>query len=132
MKKFKVWGSILGILLIVGSVYIVFFANYSTGYRVGTIIKMTKKGVIFKTIEGQLHTGGISGDAGAGAGATSMWDFSVRRGDNEIEAAIEDAVNNGYRVKLYYDEKFYQWAMFGDTKYFINKVEPISDTKPEK
>lgn len=107
-----------------GSTYVVFFANYSTGYRVGTIIKMTEKGMIFKTIEGQLHTGGISGDSGEGD-ATSMWDFSVKKSDGEIREAIENAVDNGSRIKLYYDEKYYQWAFFGDTKYFVNKVEPV-------
>ena len=128
MKKLKIWGSLLGVLLIAGSIYIVFFANYSTGYRVGTIIKMTEKGVIYKTIEGQLHTGGISGDAGEGS-ATSMWDFSVKKGNEEVRQSIENAVDKGFRVKLYYEEKFYQWAFFGDTKYFIIKVEQVGESE---
>ena len=126
MKKFKIWASIIAILVVAGSIYIVFFANYSTGYRVGTIIKMTEKGVLIKTIEGQMHTGGISGDSSDGD-ATSMWDFSVRKSNDEVRQAIEQAVDNGVRVKLYYEEKFYQWSFFGDTKYFVNKVEEVRD-----
>ncbi|MBD79973.1 MAG: hypothetical protein CL840_13755 [Crocinitomicaceae bacterium] len=124
MKRFLRIFIAIAVVAVIAGAYIMFFANYSTGYRVGTIIKMTKRGVIFKTYEGQLHTGGLSSDAG-GETATSMWDFSVHKDDESIRNQIEDAVDNGSRVKLYYDEKFYQWAIFGDTKYFVNKVEVI-------
>jgi hypothetical protein len=123
MKKFlAVFLVILTVALAV-SVWFVFFATYSSGYRVGRVIKMTKRGVIFKTYEGQLHTGGISADVSGEA--TSMWEFSVRKDDNHIREQIEDAVDSGKRVKLYYDEKFYQWAFFGETKYFITQVEAL-------
>ena len=46
-----------------------------------------------------------------------------------IREQIESAVDNNSKVKLYYDEKFYQWAFFGDTKYFVNKVEVIPTEK---
>ncbi|MGB0390540.1 MAG: hypothetical protein ACPGD5_03160 [Salibacteraceae bacterium] len=125
-KAFGIFAVILLILSAIGT-YIVFFATYSEGYRVGTVIKMTKRGIFFKTHEGQLHTGGLSSDTGEGA--TSMWDFTVRRGDVEIREQIESAVDNGYKVKLFYDEQFYQWAMFGETKYFVSRVEPIKNEK---
>lgn len=125
-KAFSIIAAIIFILSAIG-IYIVFFATYSEGYRVGTVIKMTKRGVFFKTHEGQLHTGGLSSDTGEGA--TSMWDFTVRRGDEEIRKEIESAVDKGYKVKLFYDEQFYQWAMFGETKYFISSVEPIISEK---
>lgn len=128
-KAFGILGVIILILSAIG-IYIVFFATYSEGYRVGTVIKMTKRGVFFKTHEGQLHTGGLSSDTGEGA--TSMWDFTVRRGDEEIRQQIESAVDKGYKVKLFYDEQFYQWAMFGETKYFISCVEPIINENQTK
>jgi len=53
MKKFKI---IFVFILLLGGVYYLFFASYSSGYRVGTIIKMSNRGVVFKTHEGQLHT----------------------------------------------------------------------------
>lgn len=126
MSKFLKIGLSVSAVLVAIAIYVVFFATYSTGYRVGTIIKMTKRGVVFKTYEGQLHTGGISADVGD-AGATSMWDFTVRRGEEDIRKEIEKAVDSGSRVKLYYNEKFYQWAFFGDTKYFVNKVETVGN-----
>jgi|TARA_B110000305_G_C19387112_1_gene612827 hypothetical protein len=128
MSKFlKIFIGVAIISIIAGS-YVVFYANYSTGYRVGTVIKMTKRGVVFKTFEGQLHTGGLSSDGGSD-GATSMWDFSVKKEAEDIRQQIESAVDNNSKVKLYYDEKFYQWAFFGDTKYFVNKVEVIEGKK---
>ena len=54
MKSF-VWKLLLVILLIVaGLVYWFFFNVYSDGERKGTLIKLTKKGNVFKTIEGEM------------------------------------------------------------------------------
>jgi hypothetical protein len=123
MKKFISIFAVVLVIALAVSIWFVFFATYSSGYRVGRVIKMTKRGVVFKTFEGQLHTGGISADVHGDA--TSMWDFSVRKDNKEILEQIEDAVDSGNRVKLYYDEKFYQWPFFGDTKYFITRVEKL-------
>lgn len=128
MNKFLKIFLVVAIVVVGVGGYVIFFANYSDGYRVGTIIKMTKRGVIFKTYEGQLHTGGLSSENN-GSDATSMWDFSVKKDDVEIRQQIENAVDNNSKVKLYYDEKFYQWAFFGDTKYFVTKVETIEVKK---
>ena len=122
MKKFITISIIVILLALTIGGYFLFFATYSSGYRVGTIIKMSKRGIIFKTNEGQLHTGGVTA-GGDGELASSIWDFSVSRGNEPILQAISDASIDQNRVKLLYDEKFYQWSFFGDTKYFITGVE---------
>ncbi|HEY0679803.1 MAG TPA: hypothetical protein VGD17_16075 [Chitinophagaceae bacterium] len=49
------WKIILVILLIVaGLVYWFYFNVYSEGERKGTLIKITKKGNVFKTTEGEM------------------------------------------------------------------------------
>ena len=54
MKSF-IWKLILVILLIAGGfVYWFFFNVYSDGERKGTLIKLTKKGNVFKTVEGEM------------------------------------------------------------------------------
>lgn len=54
MKSF-IWKLILVILLIAGGfVYWFFFNVYSDGERKGTLIKLTKKGNVFKTFEGEM------------------------------------------------------------------------------
>jgi len=128
MNKFLKIFLIVAVIAVGVGTYVIFYANFSTGYRVGTVIKMTKRGVFIKTYEGQLHTGGLSSENG-GSEASSMWDFSVKKENEDIRQQIENAVDNNSKVKLYYDEKFYQWAFFGDTKYFVNKVEVIKTEK---
>jgi hypothetical protein len=48
------------ILLIVAALAFVTFRSYSDGTRVGTLTKLSRKGYIFKTHEGQLMTGGMT------------------------------------------------------------------------
>ncbi len=114
---------ILGGLLLLGLVFLGFytFGNYSDGTRAGTVVKLSERGVIFKTTEGQLNLGGFSGETGSPA--SSLWDFSVDNGETAVRKALEDASLSGKRLKLYYHEKFVQFDFRGDTKYFIYKVE---------
>ena len=56
---------VTGIGVALGLVIILFmyYANYSEGYRAGVPMKISKKGVVFKTHEGQLNIGGLSNNA---------------------------------------------------------------------
>jgi len=99
------------------------FGNYSTGERAGTVSKLSQKGIIFKTYEGQLNLGGLSGETGSPA--SSLWSFSVRSGDQEVIQPLEEALLNGKRVRLFYKEKFVRFFWQGDSKYYIYKVEQM-------
>ncbi len=104
----------------------VIYVNYSEGKRAGEVIKLSQKGVLFKTYEGQLNTGGFS--EGDGDITSSIWHFSVRKSDKEVLQAIDDAIDGGYRVKMYYHEKYVKLFFLGDTKYFVYKVERVVET----
>jgi len=133
MKKFKIIFVFILLLALSGGVYYLFFASYSSGYRVGTIIKMSNRGVVFKTHEGQLHTRGVTAGA-EGELASTTWDFSVKRENEVVLNSISKAADEQKRVKLFYDEKFHQWSFFGDTKYFVTEVEilkPNKDSEPK-
>jgi len=121
LKKILLW--IIGLSITAAVLVIVFalFANYSKGYRVGRIIKISEKGYIFKTNEGQLNTGGFS--EGDGDITSSIWNFSVKKGDKEIMEQIKHADKD--MVRVYYDEKFVKIPFLGDTKYFVTKVEVV-------
>ena len=122
--KGKIFLALLVLFLLAAGAYAVsVFATYSDGYRAGQIIKMSKKGVLFKTNEGQLNTGG--GFGGDGDVTSSIWNFSVARSDKEVLKEIEDAVDGQYRVKLHYKEKFFKHGWRGDTKYFVYDVEAM-------
>ncbi len=108
---------ILGLLT--GAYFV--FGNYSEGTRAGTIVKLSNKGIVFKTVEGQLNLGGLSGETGSPA--TTLWDFSVKGSEDAVVKALEEASLNGHRIKLFYKEKFYRLPWQGDTRYYIYQVE---------
>ena len=51
--------------------------TYSEGTRSGNLIKVSKKGVVFKTIEGELNLGGVSTMEGLEG---NIWSFTVLDG----------------------------------------------------
>ena len=50
---------------------------------------------------------------------------SVKPGNQDVLDQIDESINKGERVKLYYEEKFIKIFFLGDTKYFVYKVEPL-------
>lgn len=116
--------TLLLVVLIGGSVAV--FGSYSSGSRVGKIVKFSRKGVVFKTYEGQMNVGGFAKDD-EGDISPNVWSFSVYRDDEEIREAIDEAMDKGFDVKLHYKEKFYQFDWRGDTKYFVYEVERVEN-----
>ena len=49
--------SLIVFIIIVAYFSFVYFVPYSKGYRAGELIKISKRGVVFKTIEGELSQG---------------------------------------------------------------------------
>lgn len=109
------------LLLLIGAGAFILFANYSEGVRSGVLMKISKKGVIFKTHEGQLNIGGF--DQTNDIGVSNVWEFSVM--DEAVLEEIESAMDNSQRVKLYYKEKYITLPWRGDTKYFVYEVEEL-------
>jgi hypothetical protein len=110
MKKFLIYAGIVIVLLLGGYYTFVYFASYSKGYRAGELIKISHKGVIFRTWEGELAQG---------VSESQFFQFSVT--DEEIIEELKEL--QGHRVKLTYKERFRTFAWWGDTRYFIVDVE---------
>ena len=123
MKKFKIFLVVILLIFIGIGAYLI-FGTYSIGDRAGTIIKLSQKGWIFKTYEGELNQGMIVSN-NAAANNTQMWDFSVPASDEQVVKALDDAMLSGKRVKLHYHEKFFRFFWAGDTKYFVDRVEEV-------
>jgi hypothetical protein len=85
---------------------------YSDGERAGILQKLSRKGWLCKTYEGELAISIIPGVI------PTIWDFSVRdeRALEELNAAV------GKRVVLHYTEHVGVPSCFGDTNYFVNRV----------
>lgn len=130
MKKFLIITGL--IVFVLGLIAFIFSysANYSKGYRAGTIMKMSDRGSIFKTHEGQMLMGGLSGANNSDV-ASGIWDFSVEGKEKKVLEDIEKAVNEGYRVKLFYVEKYFTFFWRGETKYFVYQVEKVGKKETE-
>lgn len=103
---------LLGILTLFMLIYaFVYFVPYSNGVRSGELIKISKKGVVFKTWEGEISQG-ISG--------AQIFEFSVLSRDKEVIQKLEDY--QGRNVKLNYVERYATFSWLGDTKYYITNV----------
>lgn len=117
-------------LIVLGGLFILFFlfayyANFSSGFRVGVPVKLSKKGVLVKTNEGQLNIGGLtSGEQGV---IPTQWDFTVSNSNDIAFQRIEQAMEKGVRAKLYYKEKYIKLPWRGDTKYFVYQVELMNE-----
>jgi len=91
---------------------------YSTGERAGYIQKISKKGWLCKTWEGELAMANLPGTL------PQIFDFSVR--DDAVAQQISQSA--GQRVSLTYEEhRGVPTSCFGETGYFITAVHPINE-----
>ncbi|MGB1120447.1 MAG: hypothetical protein ACPG3Z_00515 [Saprospiraceae bacterium] len=104
---------IAAIIIAVGGFLVYANINYSQGTRVGKVVKISKKGVIFKTWEGQLNYGDNK----------DLWEFSISNSQEQVRVNIDDANKADKRVELFYKEKYVTFPWRGDTKYLVYKVE---------
>ena len=127
LPKKRKWRKFLFILvliitLICASYVLICGRTYSTGTRTGVVIKISKKGYVFKTYEGELNLGGFSQGDGSFL-IKNMWNFSVQRNDTAIYNAITRS--EGKQVRLHYNEVIKNLLWQSETPYFIYKVEPV-------
>ena len=106
-------------LIVAGGLYLL-WANwtYSEGSRTGYLMKLSKKGYVFKTYEGQLNLGGFQeSDNTSILGNT--WNFSLT--DESLVEILEDL--EGKKVSLRYKEINKSMPWQGDTNYYITGVQ---------
>ncbi len=115
-NRFKgiLWKSIFVILLILGVLFYWFYYNvYSDGERIGLLTKLSRKGNIFKTYEGEMLIGNIT--ASSAGLANEKFSFSV------ANQSIADTLMKiqGQRVALKYTQ--YRKKLFwrGDCEYIV-------------
>jgi len=92
--------------------------SYSTGERAGFVQKVSKKGWVCKTWEGELAMANLPGSM------PQLFTFSVR--DEGIAREIERTI--GRRVSLSYEQhRGVPTTCFGETEYFVTRVQPVGD-----
>lgn len=92
--------------------------SYSSGERAGWVQKLSHKGWICKTWEGELALVSLPGSA------VEKFYFTVR--DEAVAQQIMKAM--GKRVSLHYEEKVgLPTTCFGETRHFVTKIEITPD-----
>ena len=122
--KRTMWRVLLVVaVILLGWILFIYYASYSEGIRSGMVIKMSKRGVVFKTWEGQMNLQTF-GAAGAGTSALSeVFNFSVEKGDDALYGELEEVSLSGERVNLHYVERYARLPWRGETAYFVTDVE---------
>lgn len=126
MKTFKKILIVILILLI-GVGAFLYFGTYSEGHRAGIVMKVSKKGTIFKTWEGQMNLetfGAMKTDNIV----SETFSFSIEGGNQELIDDLNAAALSGDRVNLKYIERYITVAWRGETKYFAVGVERSGST----
>jgi hypothetical protein len=104
-------------ILFVAYVWLALHWSYSEGERAGFMQKLSKKGWICKTWEGELSMVALPG------AAPEKFLFTVR--DDAVAVHINQQV--GQRVALTYEQHIgLPTSCFGDTEYFITAVKVVS------
>ncbi len=101
------------LLLLVFYIFVVSSWNYSTGERAGWVQKLSNKGWLCKTWEGELSLVSMPG------AAPDMFLFTVR------DPVVAEKINQvmGKRVALHYEEKVgLPTSCFGDTRHYVTGV----------
>ncbi|MFN7410846.1 MAG: hypothetical protein ACK5UM_12695 [Pseudomonadota bacterium] len=87
--------------------------SYSTGERAGWVQKLSRKGWLCKTWEGELALVSLPGST------TEKFPFTVR--DERVAADVTRLI--GKRVALHYEEKVgLPTSCFGETRHFVTGV----------
>ena len=120
---------ILAIITIIFALYAAFilYYPYSDGTRTGLLRKLSHKGYVFKTWEGELQMSAVMvpNDGTNSVAGGNVWFFSVN--DNNAVKSLQEAESTGKRVTLHYTEYTKQLFWRGETKYFVDKVTIIQE-----
>jgi hypothetical protein len=114
MKKMK-WLAVLVILLCI--MIAPFYLTKSEGERAGVITRLSHKGYVFKTWEGEMVQGSFQ------VMTSTVWNFSVA--DRDAVEKVRKAMESGKRVNASYKQVMLRNPFSGDTDYFITDVKVI-------
>ena len=109
------------VLIFIFTFALVFWAfswTYSEGTRAGNLIKISKKGIVFKTFEGQLNLGGVNLVEGLEG---NIWAFTIL--DDSL--AKTSTSFEGKMVKITYKERYKTLPWLGDTNYIVTTIQKV-------
>jgi hypothetical protein len=122
MKKFMRVFLVVLIILSIAFLSFTYWGMYDEGVRAGNVLRISKKGIVFKTYEGQLSIQSFGALKNVNPLAETF-DFSVEKDRDSIISALEEVALTGERVNLRYIKRYISYPWRGKTRYFIRGVE---------
>lgn len=119
---------LLAIIIGLAVLSFAYWGTYEKGVMAGKVLRVTEKGVIFKTYEGKISLDSFGALKGVSPVAETF-DFSIESGQTEVIHQLTDVALSGERVNLTFVKRYMRFPWRGDTKYFVTKVERAE--KPE-
>jgi hypothetical protein len=107
------------VLLVAGYFAVVLNWSYSAGERAGWIQKLSRKGWVCKTWEGELALVSLPGSA-----TVEKFAFTI------VDGAVADEITKvmGRRVTLHYEQRVgLPTTCFGETRYYVTGVTIAND-----
>ena len=117
-KKFIRWFIFIVVLIFLLFGYWKYYFTYSDGYRSGLLQKLSHKGNLFKTYEGELVQRSIVSTGNVGIASEKFY-FSV----TSDSVAKNMQKYEGKNVKLHYKEKNGTLPWRGDSRYIVDAIE---------
>jgi len=113
MFKVLVWIVVLAVLGLAGFTFLMLHWSYAEGERAGYVQKLSKKGFLCKTWEGEMAMVTMPG--------TMAEKFPFTVPSDAVAQKIN--LNVGKRMALHYQQhKWIPSSCFGDTEYFVTDV----------
>ncbi len=114
------------------------YSDATDAGRIGVITKLSKKGILCKTWEGEMAMQNFSKSGALGStneGTDNTFYFST---DSDVIAGqISESMNNGWTVKLGYEQKLFPLAIplpgmcQRGTEYEVVNVKPMKDVQTQ-
>ncbi len=125
MEKFKkILKRLLWLVIILGILTFsyLYWGSYETGTMAGKILRISEKGILFKTVEGKINLETFGALKGVSPIAESF-DFSIEKDQQALIKELQEAALSGERVNLHFVKRYMAFPWRGDTKYFATSVE---------
>ncbi len=135
-KKILIGIAAVVVIVVVGALVVADY-TYSEGMRKGTVSKLSRKGFLCKTWEGELAMANFSRDGTLGPdnrGTDNTFYFSVD--DKKTAQNLQNAMRDHAVVNLSYQQKLFplSWSIPGfcqrRTEYEVHEVETIPGATP--
>jgi hypothetical protein len=115
---------VTAVIVLIGGFSLLYWGTYEDGVMAGKVLRISEKGVMFKTYEGKINLETFGALKGTSPIAESF-DFSVEKSEQDLIKELETVALSGERVNLYFIKRYVTFPWRGDTKYFATRIERL-------